>query len=408
MTTPTTFALTARSFAGLLLACATAGLALAWMPARAAAATVPVWIGTYTSGTSPGIHVYDFDTATGHFSRTPVQVQPAANPSWLTFAADGRFVYAVNENGPGQRDVVGRVTAYRVAPATGALTPINQVASLGSEPAHASVSADGRYLFVANYSVLPDPGGTLAVIPIRPDGGLQPVTQIKTHQASQVDPERQASPHVHASVSSPDGRYVFAADLGADKIFIYRFDPGVVEAPLSLASGQPFLALPPGSGPRHMVFAPDGKHMYVTLEMAAKVAVLDYDRGTLGIGQLLPLTPPSFHGKVGAGAIHFSPDGRFLDVLDRGEDNQLVTFAVAPESGALTFVARRTVEGREPREFAFDPSGRFLLVANQGSGQVVVFARDVATGSVGPRVDAIGIDQPADITFLPRTASRGR
>ncbi|HWU01578.1 MAG TPA: lactonase family protein [Novosphingobium sp.] len=365
----------------------------------ASATTVPLLIGTYTGGQSKGIYLYSFNTQSGQISPSPVQVVKAENPSWLVLSSDHRRLYAVNENGQGQRDPVGRVSAWRINPAKGRLTPINRAASLGAEPTHASLSHDGRYLFVANYAVSADPGGTLAVLPVARNGALGPVTQVKTHRASMVNPERQASPHVHSVVSSPDGRYVFAQDLGADRIYAYRYDPAQREAPLSAVTGQPFIELPAGSGPRHLVFAPDGRHAYVTLEMAGQVAVLDYAEGRLTLRQVVALAPPGFQGKVGAAALHVSPDGRFLSVTDRGTDNQLVTFAVSPETGALRLVDRRPVEGQEPREFAFSPDGRFVLVANQRSHAVMVFSRDPASGAVGATVQSLGVDQASDIVF---------
>ena len=386
------------------LAAGVAILALAATPAKPAAAqtahSLPLLIGSYTGGESQGIYLYRFDTDTGTITPAPVQITPADNPSWLTLSADRHTLYAVNENGEGQRDPVGRVSSYRLSPATGRLTFLNRTSSLGSEPTHASLSMDGRYLFVANYAGSADPGGTLAVVPVAPDGTLAPVTQIKTHRASMVDKARQLSPHVHSAMSSPDGRYVFAQDLGADRIYVYRYDPAHRETPLSALKDQPFVELPGGSGPRHLVFSRDGRHAWLTLEMAGQVAMFDHAEGHLTLRQTLPLAPEGFHGRVGAGALHLSPDGRFLSVTDRGTDNQLVTFAVAPETGQLSFASRRPVEGEEPREFAFDPTGRFVVVANQHSRAVVVFARDPATGALGPAVQRLTLDQPSAITFV--------
>ena len=368
--------------------------------ATSSAQADPLLVGTYTAGQSKGIYLYDFDTSTGHISAAPQQVTPAENPSWLTLSADHRFLYAVNENGDGQRDPVGRVSAYALDPANGHLRFLNRTSSLGAEPTQSSLSKDGHYLFVANYSVSADPGGTLAVLPVAGDGTLGPVTQIKTHRASMVNAERQASPHVHSVVSSPDGRIVYAQDLGADRIYAYRYDPANRENPLSALKVQPFLALPPGSGPRHLVFAADGRHAYLTLEMAGQVAVLDTAGGKLAVKQLLALAPKGFKGKVGAGALHFSPDGRFLTVTDRGTDNQLVTFAVSPTDGTLRLASRHSTQGQSPREFGFSPDGRFVLVANQQSNAISVFRRDPASGAVGALVQTLKIDQPSDLKFL--------
>ncbi len=369
--------------------------------ASAGAPAARLLIGTYTASGSEGIYLYDFDTETGRLDARPRQVVKAENPSWLTFSADRQVVYAVNENGPGQRDGVGRATSYRIDPDDGRLQEINRVPSLGSEPTQSDISPDGKYLFVANYSVAPDPGGTLAVLPIDGRGALGAATQVKTHRASQVDRERQMSPHVHSAVVAPDGRAVFAQDLGADRIYVYRYDPAWPEAPLTLDAAQPSVQVPPGSGPRHLVFGRDGHHAYLTLEMTGEVVVYDYAQGQLVQRQRVALAPSGFSGKNGAAALHLSSDGRFLYATNRGTDNQLVVFAVAPSGGELTLIARRSTEGLEPREFAIDPSGRYVLIANQHSNEVVVMKRDPASGRVGETVQALSIGTPSDLKFEP-------
>ena len=374
----------------------------------AVARSVPLLIGAYTAGASKGVALYRFDDATGRIAPMPVQVMPAQNPSWLVLSKDHRRLYAVNENGVnengvdenGARDRVGRVSAWRIDPATGRMAFVNRMSSLGEDPTHASLSRYGHYLFVANYAASADPGGTLAVLPVAANGALRPVTQIKTHRASMANPQRQASPHVHSVVSSPDGRFVFAQDLGADRIYVYRYDRAQRELPLSALKDQPYVDLPAGSGPRHLVFSADGRHAWLTLEMAGQVAVFDQSEGHLTLRQTLPLVPADFHGNAGAAALHLSPDGRFLSVTDRGTDNSLVTFAVAPDDGSLRMVDRHPVGGREPREFAFSPDGRFVLVANQRSHAVVVFRRDPASGVVGDLVQSLPIDQAANLTFV--------
>lgn len=368
--------------------------------AMAAEKTYPLWIGSYTAGPSEGIYVHRFDSQTGTIASEPLQVVKTENPSWLTFSPDRHYLYTVNENGPGQHDIVGRVTSFRVDLTTGSLEKINDVKSLGAEPTHLSASTDGTHLFVSNYSVAADPGGTLAVIPVDRDGRLQPVSQVKTHRASQANPERQQSPHVHSAVESPDGRYVLAQDLGADKIYIYRYDPAAhPEHPLSASKEQPFVELPEGSGPRHLVFGPTGKQAYVTLEMQGAIVVFDYADGKLTPKQTVPLAAEDFKGRNKAAALHVSPDGRFLYATNRGTANQLVVFQIDPNDGQLVLVSRHSVEGEEPREFTFDPSGRFILVANQNSNAIVVMERDPATGKAGKITQTLPFPSPSDVKF---------
>jgi 6-phosphogluconolactonase (cycloisomerase 2 family) len=377
--------------------CAASGLSAAAVPP---AAPQTLLVGTYTASGSGGIQVFDFDPASGKLGTAPRQVVPAENPSWLVVAPDGRTVYAVNENGPGQRDPIGRASAFRVDPATRALQQTSQVSSLGNEPTHASVSRDGRFLFVANYSGAADPGGTLVVLPVEGDQ-LKPAVQVKTHHASRVNPERQQAAHVHSAVVSPDGTTVYAQDLGADRIYVYRYDPSQPEAPLARDKRQPEVVLPPGSGPRHLLFSADGRHAWLTLEMPGQVVSFDVRDGQLAETQRVDLAPKGFTGDNAAAALHLSNDGRFLYVSNRGTDNQLVVFAVDAKTGQLTQVQRRSVEGNHPREFALSPDGRYLLVANQLSNAVLVMRRDAKTGKLGEVVETVQVKSPSDLKFLP-------
>jgi len=364
--------------------------------------TYELLVGSYTAGSSEGIYRLQFDSRTGQFQGKPVLAAKAANPSWLTVSKDQKRLFVVNENGPGQKDAVGRVSSYAIDPKNHQLTLINQVQSLGNEPTHSSVAADGRHLFVANYSVLEDPGGSLAILPVDATGKLSAPVQLSGHPASRVNPQRQASNHVHAVVSSPDGKYVFANDLGADKIFVYRYDPKANhELPLTPADPAS-VALPPGSGPRHLLFSADGKHAWLTTEMSAQVAVFDYADGKLTQTQLVDFAAGQPVSDKAGAALHASSDGKFLYVSNRGTANQIIVFGVDPVTAHLTELQRRSVEGDHPREFSLDPSGKFLLIANQKSNEIVVVERDPKTGLLGKTVQKLPIDAPSDLKFLVR------
>lgn len=364
--------------------------------------TYELLVGSYTAGSSEGIYRLQFDSRTGQFQGKPVLAAKAANPSWLTVSKDQKQLFVVNENGPGQKDAVGRVSSYAIDPKNHQLTLINQVQSLGNEPTHSSVAADGRHLFVANYSVLEDPGGSLAILPVDATGKLSAPVQLSGHPASRVNPQRQASNHVHAVVSSPDGKYVFANDLGADKIFVYRYDPKANhELPLTPADPAS-VPLPPGSGPRHLLFSADGKHAWLTTEMSAQVAVFDYADGKLTQTQLVDFAAGQPVSDKAGAALHASSDGKFLYVSNRGTANQIIVFGVNPATAHLTELQRRSVEGDHPREFSLDPSGKFLLIANQKSNEIVVVERDPKTGLLGKTVQKLPIDAPSDLKFLVR------
>ncbi|MBP2270310.1 MULTISPECIES: lactonase family protein [Pseudomonas] len=349
-------------------------------------------VGSYTDGASQGIYRYQFDDKAGRIDPTPQQVVKNVNPSWLVLSADQRQLFVVNET-PG-----GHASSFSVS-TKGEIKPLNQMVTQGDEPTHASLSRDQRYLFVANYAVKPDPGGSLVVIPVARDGKLEPAVQQARHKASGVNPERQAGAHVHALVLSPDGQHVYACDLGADKVFIYRYDGASVDKPLSPAIPAS-VALPPGSGPRHLLFDAKGQHAYLTLEMSGEVVMFDVEDAALLERQRLPLTEQQDAAAKAAGGLHLSADGRFLYVSNRGTANEILVFAVGKNDGQLTFVQRRSVEGDHPREFALDPSGNFLLVANQKSNQIVVMRRDLLTGKLGETVQTMAQDAPSDLKFI--------
>ncbi|WP_178082398.1 lactonase family protein [Pseudomonas sp. AFG_SD02_1510_Pfu_092] len=349
-------------------------------------------VGSYTDGASQGIYRYQFDEKAGRIDPAPQQVVQSVSPSWLVLSADQRLLFAVNETAGGQ------VSSFSVS-AKGALKLLNQVASQGDEPTHASLSRDQRYLFVANYAVKPDPGGSLVVLPVARDGKLKPAVQQARHQASGVNRERQASAHVHSLVLSPDGRHLYASDLGADKVFIYRYDGASADHPLTPAIPAS-VALPPGSGPRHLLFDAKGRHAYLTLEMSAEVVMFDVQEGNLIERQRLPLTERQDPAAKAAGGLHLSADGRFLYVSNRGTANEIVAFSVGKQDGQLTLLQRRSVEGDHPREFTLDPSDNFLLVANQKSNQIVVIRRDPRSGKLGETVQTLQQDAPSDLKFI--------
>ncbi|PYB69358.1 3-carboxymuconate cyclase [Pseudomonas sp. LB-090624] len=349
-------------------------------------------VGSYTDGASQGIYRYQFDEKRGHIDPTPQQVVKSVSPSWLVLSADQRLLFAVNET-PG-----GHASSFSIS-AKGEIKPLSQVPTQGDEPTHASLSRDQRYLFVANYAVKPDPGGSLVVIPVARDGKLKPVSQQARHKASGVNPERQAGAHVHSLVLSPDGQHLYASDLGADKVFIYRYDGASQEQPLSPAIPA-LVNLPAGSGPRHLLFDAKGRHAYLTLEMSGEVVMFDVQDDALVERQRLPLTERSEAAAKAAGGLHLSADGRFLYVSNRGTANEIVVFSVGKDDGQLAFLQRRSVEGDHPREFALDPSDKFLLVANQKSNQIVVIRRDPRSGKLLETVQTLQQDAPSDLKFI--------
>jgi 6-phosphogluconolactonase (cycloisomerase 2 family) len=356
-------------------------------------------VGTYTgSGKSEGIYVYRFDTGTGAITR--LSSAQVVNPSYLVVSKDRQHVYAVNElpgdNGPASQR--GGISAFRFDPPSGQLTFVNRVSSDGNDPAYLALSPDGRYLLTANYSVASNPGGSFAVFPLKGDR-VDPSVLTVHHDGGGPVKGRQDNSHVHSTVFSPDGRYLFAQDLGADKIYSYRYTPDDSRG-LFGPTGSRYKLVKPGSGPRHLIFDQAGKHAYLTTEMNASVSVYDYDNGKLTLRQTLPMTQPGFKGKVGGGAIHMSPDGRFLYATNRGDANEILTYAVNPSDGHLKLLGRHSTLGKTPREFAIDPTGRWLIVGNQDSDSVYFFRRNPDTGELASDPKRLEIGSPVDFKFV--------
>lgn len=369
-------------------------------PAGSAESSVyDLLVGTYTgSGKSEGIYVYRFDTASGAITR--LSATQAVNPSYLVVSKDRQHVYAVNElpgdNGPASQR--GGISAFRFDPASGQLTFVNRVSSDGNDPAYLALSPDGRYLLTANYSVASNPGGSFAVFPLEGERVLPSVLTVH-HDGSGPVTGRQDNSHVHSTVFSPDGRYLFAQDLGADKLYSYRYTPDGTRGLFGPTESR-YTLVKPGSGPRHMIFDEAARHAYVTTEMNASVMVYDYNDGKLTLKQTLAMTTPGFKGKIGGGAIHLSPDGRFLYTTNRGDVNEILTYAVNPADGHLKLLGRRSTLGKTPREFAIDPTGRWLIVGNQDSDSVYFFRRNPETGELASDPKKLEIGSPVDFKFV--------
>ncbi|KWO48127.1 3-carboxymuconate cyclase [Burkholderia ubonensis] len=357
-------------------------------------------VGTYTDGGSDGIYVYRFDTKTG--SVAPVSSTKTVNPSYLLPSRDGRTVYAVNElpgdNGPA--DQRGGISAFRFDAKTGALAFINRVSSEGNDPCYLSLSPDGKYLVTANYSVAADPGGSFAVFPLREDGAVGQAALTVHHQGSGPVKGRQDGAHAHSAVFSPDGRTLFVQDLGADRIFGYRYTVDGSRGLISPTDTR-YTPVKPGSGPRHLVFDANGRYAYVTSELNAAVEVFGHQDGKLTPVQTVPMAAPGFKGKVGGAALHLSPDGRFLYASNRGDANEIVIYAVNPADGRLKTVGRQSSLGRTPREFLIDPTGKWLIVGNQDSDTFYVFRRDAQTGKLDANPHKVTIGKPVDFKLVP-------
>lgn len=390
------------AIAGLVVACALgSGPAMAQqdVPAAANAGLYDLLVGTYTAGKSHGIYSYRFDPSNGQV--TPLSSVQTVNPSYLVVTRDHRHVYAVNElpgdNGPATQR--GGISAFSFDPGSGALSFVNRVSSEGNDPCYLSFSPDERYVLTANYSVAADPGGSFAVFPLQASGEVGNAVLVVHHQGGGPVKGRQDDAHVHSTVFAPDGRYLFAQDLGNDKLYEYRYTN---DGSRGLISPVPegYTQMPPGSGPRHLVFDAAGHYAYLTSELTGTVTTLQYANGKLRPLQVVRLTAPGFKGKIGAGAIHLSPDGKFLYATNRGDANEIVVFSVDPYDGLLKLIGRHSTLGRTPREFAIDPTGHWLIVGNQDSDSAFIFKRDPETGRLADPTQ-LSIGSPVDFVFVP-------
>ena len=352
-----------------------------------------VYVGTYTGARSKGIYQLRLDLASGSLT-APEVAGEMANPSFLAIHPGRRFLYAVSEvRGPAGR-TDGSVVAFAVAPDTGSLTLLNRQPSGGAGPCHVSVDKEGRNALAANYG-----SGSVCVLPIGEDGRLAEATAVIQHEGSGPDPRRQKGPHAHSIHLDPAGRFALAADLGLDKILVYRFDP----ARGALAANDPAAAsVAPGGGPRHLAFHPNGRFVFVINEMGCTVTAFGYDarRGALSEVQTASTLPADYRGANSTAEVQVHPGGRFLYGSNRGHDS-IAVFAVNGETGVLTPLGHQSTMGKTPRNFGIDPTGTFLLAANQNSDTLVVFRIDPQTGSLRPTGAVADVPSPVCVKFMP-------
>ena len=348
-----------------------------------------LYIGAYTDppmGHARGISSVEFDATTGKLGHV-ANITESQNPSYLTLSADGTRLYAVDELEK------GAVSAFRRDPQTGSLERINGQSTGGAHPCYLSLDPSGRFVLAANYS-----GGNVAVLPISEDGSLEPASQVLAHQGSSVNPDRQGEPHPHMILPSPDGRFVYVSDLGTDQLVCYELDKRV-GALVEVA----FTDVTPGMGPRHFAFSPDGTTMVVIGELDSTLNsfVVDGD-GTLAPVSSISTIPEGFTSMNSCAHVVFSPDGRFVYGSNRGHDS-IVVAELDPESRALEMVEIVATGGQEPRNFTLDPTGRWLLAANQQSDTITVFSRDASTGKLTPTGTRIASNTPVCLLFAPES-----
>jgi 6-phosphogluconolactonase len=324
------------------------------------------YLGTYTGPQSKGIYICELDATTGAVTGKELAAE-IANPSFLALSPDSRFLYCVNEIGSFEGRKAGAVSALAVSE-DGSLKLLNQQASEGTGPCYVSLDPAGRFAFAANYN-----SGSVAMFPILKTGLLAPAASRQQHEGKGAT-RRQEGPHAHSIRVDPGGRFAIAADLGLDRLFVYRIDGGTLQ-PHSTA------ALAAGAGPRHTAFHPDGKSLYVINELNGTLTGFAWDSaaGRLSERQTLATLPEGFGGSNLGAEVQVHPNGRFLYCSNRGHDS-ITIFSVVPESGRLQVVSHESTRGQHPRHFSLTPDGSMLLVANKDSNNLVSFRVDAGSG----------------------------
>jgi 6-phosphogluconolactonase len=377
---------------GLVVVCGLGSSAAAW--GQAAGSKYLMYVGTYTTKQeSKGIYAYRFDAATGKLADGALVAQ-STDPSFVAISPNGKYLYAVNEVGDFNGQKSGAVSAFATDPKTTKLKLLNQVSTHGAGPCYVSLDSTGKWVLVANYDA-----GSVATFEVQGDGSLSLVKGFVQHSGSSVDKERQAGPHAHWIATSPDNRFALAADLGLDDVLVYKLD---FEKGSLTPNTPPYAQLKPGSGPRHVAFHPNGKFAYVLTEMATTVTAFSWDakKGALTTIQTVPTLPKDYSGPTEAAEIVVHPSGKFLYASNRAGVDTITVFSIDAK-GMLKETQRVSTKGRTPRNFAIDPTGQYLLAANEESGNIVVLKIDAGTGALTATGEEVKVSSPVSLAFIP-------
>jgi 6-phosphogluconolactonase len=364
---------------------------LLMLPAALRADDPLVFVSAFAAGDKGAIHAFQFDSTTGTLS-PQYRTTDVQHPFFLVISPDGRFLYSIDTEQFGGKDDEF-VTAYAIKDRAGKLERLNQQSAKGLASCYLDIDATGKTVVLANYST-----GSVAALPVQPDGSLLSAASFVQHEGSSVDPRRQKSPNAHSIVISPDNRFALAADLGIDKVLIYRFDAAA--AALSANDSQPFATVEPGSGPRHLTFHPNGKSVYLINELKNTVTFFSYepDSGKLTTQQTIPTLPADFDGVSHTADLKITPDGKFLYGTNRGHDS-IAIYRISDE-GRLSLVKIEPSLGKGPQNLLITPDGQWLICANMPGNNVVVFKIEQNTGELSVSGDPITMPMPSCIRWL--------
>jgi 6-phosphogluconolactonase len=362
-----------------------------------------LYVGTYTGKTSKGIYRFEFDPATGKLSDKAL-VAETTNPTFLAIHPNKKFLYAVGETGDFGGKKTGAVNAYKIDPKTGDLTLLNQQASEGAGPCHLTVDKAGKNVLVANYGA-----GTAAVLPIEEDGKLGKATCSVQHKGTGGDPKRQEGPHAHSINLDAANKFAVVADLGIDKLMVYRFDGtnGMI-----IPNDPPYTELAPGAGPRHFTFHPNGKLAYAINELNSTITVMSYDsdKGSFTKLQSISTLPKDQKGETSCAEVVVHPSGKWVYGSNRGQGDtpsSIAIFKADEKTGELTASGHQGKGIKAPRNFVIDPTGKFMLVGNQGADTVIVFRVNEKTGALEATDISVEVGAPVCLRFLVQKPKKG-
>lgn len=360
-----------------------AAAALAATPIVAQAKSFILYAGSYTAGTSKGIYAWRFDSDTG--AMTPIGlVAEAPQPAHLWIGPNRNFLYSVNW------ERAGGVSAFRIDPKSGKLSLLNRVSSAGVNPNQVVLDPSGRIAVTVNYGT-----GTIAAYRVLPDGKLSEAFYTEQYAGPPLSP-KMTGPHSHGIQFSKDGRFMWIAELGLDRVYSYRVDP----AKATITPADPaFISTHGGAGPRRLQLSPNGKFLYVNHETDAEVSLFAVDGAKLTEVQKAPTLLEPFAGTNMTAEMVLDAKGRHLYVGNRGHDS-IAVFDADPQTGQLTLKANVPAGGRTPRNLRIDPTGQWLLSANENGGAIVVFKIDPATGGLTATSHSGAIDTPGGMFFL--------
>ena len=355
-----------------------------------------LFVGTYTrkeghvDGKAKGIYVYEMDPESGKLSY--VSTSPSiVNPSYITVHPSGQWLYAVSETGGPEEKAYGEVTAFRINQENKSLEALNTVSSEGKWPCYISIAPSGEYALVANY------GGGFALLPIEEDGKLQKSPSVVRYGGQGPHP-RQDAPHAHMITPGPAEKLVYAVDLGVDKVFSYTIDAAQDQLQPTGHSAN----IKAGSGPRHLSFHPTKDWAYVVNELSGTIDAFKVDagKGTFEHFQTISTLAANAGAEAASADIHIHPTGKYLYASNRGSHNNIAMFAINENSGELSLLGHQSSQGKTPRSFVIAPGGKFLLVANQDSGNVATFRIDENTGMLTDTGINTEIPTPVSLKFM--------